>query len=271
MAILFAQHAAELSCRSDGKTAVRPSLRSFEEAEKRSSPRQDRETAQDQRHTFGRFVPPRAWPSSLGQMRNVAQRTRIARSAPKNPRTARGILARCARSRDEEDYNQSLERAGRVADFLEFAELMCLDALERDESAGAHFREEHQTSDGEALRETTRAMQLCSRGNFKVKVSLRNCTANSCISKRCIWRKGATNDCIFRHSERSRGIPVRNLGVFPRDPSTPLRSAQDDREPMNFKLKIWRQKNRQARGKSVDYEVRDISPDTSFSRNARYS
>jgi succinate dehydrogenase / fumarate reductase, flavoprotein subunit len=53
---------------------------------------------------------------------------------------------------DEEDYNQSLERAGRVADFLEFAELMCIDALERDESAGAHFREEHQTPEGEALR-----------------------------------------------------------------------------------------------------------------------
>ena len=54
---------------------------------------------------------------------------------------------------DEEDYNQSLERAGRVADFLEFAELMCIDALQRDESAGAHFREEHQTPDGEALRD----------------------------------------------------------------------------------------------------------------------
>ena len=50
------------------------------------------------------------------------------------------------------DFNQSLERAGRVADFLEFAELMCLDALERDESCGGHFREEHQTSEGEALR-----------------------------------------------------------------------------------------------------------------------
>src|SRR5262249_40538258 len=54
---------------------------------------------------------------------------------------------------DEEDYNQALERAGRVADFLEFAELMCIDALERDESAGAHFREEYQTPDGEALRD----------------------------------------------------------------------------------------------------------------------
>jgi succinate dehydrogenase / fumarate reductase flavoprotein subunit len=52
-----------------------------------------------------------------------------------------------------EDFNQSLERAGRVADFLEFAELMCTDALTRDESCGGHFREEHQTPDGEARRD----------------------------------------------------------------------------------------------------------------------
>lgn len=52
-----------------------------------------------------------------------------------------------------EDFNQSLERAGRVADFLEFAELMCTDALTRDESCGGHFREEHQTADGEAMRD----------------------------------------------------------------------------------------------------------------------
>ncbi len=51
------------------------------------------------------------------------------------------------------DFNQSLERAGRVSDFLEFAELMCIDALERDESCGGHFREEHQTPEGEALRD----------------------------------------------------------------------------------------------------------------------
>ena len=51
-----------------------------------------------------------------------------------------------------EEFNQSLERAGRVADFMEFAELMCIDALTRDESCGGHFREEHQTPDGEALR-----------------------------------------------------------------------------------------------------------------------
>jgi succinate dehydrogenase / fumarate reductase flavoprotein subunit len=56
----------------------------------------------------------------------------------------------------DEDFNQSLERAGRVADFLEFGELMCLDALERDESCGGHFRVEHQTPDGEALRDDER-------------------------------------------------------------------------------------------------------------------
>jgi succinate dehydrogenase / fumarate reductase flavoprotein subunit len=53
---------------------------------------------------------------------------------------------------DGKEFNQALEHAGRVADFLEFAELMCLDALERNESCGCHFRLEYQTKDGEALR-----------------------------------------------------------------------------------------------------------------------
>lgn len=53
---------------------------------------------------------------------------------------------------DSSDLNQSLEKAGRVADFLEFGELMCRDALHREESCGGHFRTEHQTPDGEALR-----------------------------------------------------------------------------------------------------------------------
>jgi len=51
------------------------------------------------------------------------------------------------------DVNQSLELAGRVADFLELGELMCQDALERKESCGGHFREEWQTEDGEARRD----------------------------------------------------------------------------------------------------------------------
>ena len=52
-----------------------------------------------------------------------------------------------------EELNQSLEKAGRVADFLEFAELMCRDALHREESCGGHFRAEYQTEDGEARRD----------------------------------------------------------------------------------------------------------------------
>jgi succinate dehydrogenase / fumarate reductase flavoprotein subunit len=52
-----------------------------------------------------------------------------------------------------DNLNQSLEYAGRVADYLEFAELLALDALDRRESCGGHFREESQTPDGEALRD----------------------------------------------------------------------------------------------------------------------
>jgi succinate dehydrogenase / fumarate reductase flavoprotein subunit len=51
-----------------------------------------------------------------------------------------------------EEFNQSLEKAGRLADFLELGELMCLDALQRAESCGGHFREEYQTPEGEAQR-----------------------------------------------------------------------------------------------------------------------
>ena len=51
------------------------------------------------------------------------------------------------------ELNQNLEYAGRVADFMEFAELLCLDALHRNESCGGHFREEYQTEDGEAKRD----------------------------------------------------------------------------------------------------------------------
>ncbi|HSF39557.1 MAG TPA: fumarate reductase/succinate dehydrogenase flavoprotein subunit [Thermoanaerobaculia bacterium] len=52
-----------------------------------------------------------------------------------------------------DSLNQELEKAGRVADYFELAQLMCIDALERDESCGGHLREEHQTPDGEALRD----------------------------------------------------------------------------------------------------------------------
>lgn len=52
-----------------------------------------------------------------------------------------------------DELNQALEKAGRVADFMELAELMCRDALDRTESCGGHFREESQTPEGEARRD----------------------------------------------------------------------------------------------------------------------
>lgn len=54
---------------------------------------------------------------------------------------------------DANSFNQELEKAGRVADFLELGELFAKDALHRNESCGGHFREEYQTEDGEALRD----------------------------------------------------------------------------------------------------------------------
>jgi succinate dehydrogenase / fumarate reductase flavoprotein subunit len=82
-------------------------------------------------------------------------------------RTAQGLESAIEKIRDlreqywrdvrvlggDEEINQSLEKAGRVADFFELAELMCLDARNRNESCGGHFREEYQTPDGEALRD----------------------------------------------------------------------------------------------------------------------
>ena len=54
---------------------------------------------------------------------------------------------------ESRELNQELERAGRIGDFIEFAQLLCYDALDRDESCGAHFRIEHSTEDGEAVRD----------------------------------------------------------------------------------------------------------------------
>ena len=59
-----------------------------------------------------------------------------------------------------DEMNLELDKAGRVADFIELGELMCIDALNRNESCGGHFREEYQTSDGEALRDDAQYMYV---------------------------------------------------------------------------------------------------------------
>ncbi len=58
------------------------------------------------------------------------------------------------------EFNSELDKAQRVADFIEMGELMCIDALHRNESAGGHFREEYQTPDGEALRQDEQFMYV---------------------------------------------------------------------------------------------------------------
>jgi succinate dehydrogenase / fumarate reductase flavoprotein subunit len=58
------------------------------------------------------------------------------------------------------EFNPELDKAGRVADFIELGELMCIDALHRNESCGGHFREEYQTPDGEALRDDENFMYV---------------------------------------------------------------------------------------------------------------
>jgi succinate dehydrogenase / fumarate reductase flavoprotein subunit len=67
-----------------------------------------------------------------------------------------------------DQMNPELDKAGRVADFLELGELMCLDALERKESCGGHFREEYQTPDGEALRDDAGHMYVAAWENKEV-------------------------------------------------------------------------------------------------------
>ena len=67
-----------------------------------------------------------------------------------------------------DEMNPELDKAGRVADFLELGELMCIDALERNESCGGHFREEYQTADGEALRDDAGHMFVSAWENKEV-------------------------------------------------------------------------------------------------------
>ena len=75
-----------------------------------------------------------------------------------------------------ESLNQSLEKAGRVADFFELGELMCIDALNRRESCGGHFRGESQTEDGEALRHDETSSPTSRPGSSPATASCPSCT-----------------------------------------------------------------------------------------------
>jgi hypothetical protein len=124
-----------------------------------------------------------------------------------------------------DELNQALERAGRVADFFELGELMCIDALVRRESCGGHFRVESQTPDGEALRVDEEFAYVSA------------------------WEFGGDNGRPILHKEAA-GLRVR------RDEAAELQ--------VKVTLRVWRQANSQAKGKMAVYTVNDISEDMSF-------
>ena len=118
------------------------------------------------------------------------------------------------------ELNQELERAGRVADFLELGELMCRDALAREESCGCHFREEHPTPDGEALRDDARFAHVAA------------------------WLPGAAG----RPRAARRAARLRDA------------AAERAVLPMKIELRIWRQDDPRAAGGFVRYSSTTVAP-----------
>ena len=102
-------------------------------------------TPQDLHRELGRVL----W-EKVGMARNAKG---LKEAIAKIPQIREEFWMTVSVSGSGESFNQTLERAGRVADFLEFGELLAKDALAREESCGGHFREEHQTEDGEAKRD----------------------------------------------------------------------------------------------------------------------
>ena len=92
--------------------------------------------------------------AALGRGRHGAERGRAcARTLERIPQLRDEFWQNVSVPGPKNNLNKNLEYAGRVADYLEFAEVLALDALHRTESCGGHFREESQTPDGEALRD----------------------------------------------------------------------------------------------------------------------
>ena len=89
--------------------------------------------------------------------------------------------------------NQNLEHAGRVADFIELAELMCVDALHRNESCGGHFRAESQTPEGEALRDDENFAYVAA-WEYTPDGTRRCCTARPSSTSTSTSHSGATSE-----------------------------------------------------------------------------
>ena len=135
-----------------GTDSPSPESAEFAAAEQRAASRVSRLLAADGRRTAQSFH------KQLGRLvweRCGMSRTRqgLERACRRIPELREEFWANVRVPGAAESFNQALEYAGRVADFLDFGELMCRDALHREESCGGHFREEYQTPEGEALRD----------------------------------------------------------------------------------------------------------------------
>ena len=131
----------------------------------------------------------------------------------------------------EDSLNQSLEKAGRVADFFELAMLMCRDALHREESCGGHFRVEHQTEEGEALRDDER------------------------FAYAAAWGYAPPGSEPVLHKEP---LVLRVRAPGPKELQVAVARM------LNLTLNVWRQSQTDGGGKLVTYDVPDISEDMSF-------
>ena len=129
-------------------------------------------------------------------------------------------------------YNPELDKAGRVADLLELGELMCKDALEREESCGGHFREEHQTEEGEALR----------RDDEFTFVS------------------------AWAAQRRAQGCGTSQGGPGLREHRVEATELQITRKTqiMNLTLKVWRQDGPQDKGHLETHQLSGVTGDMSF-------
>ena len=179
-----------------------------------------REAAVDQRHTA------RSTRSTASSARCSgttaawpATRAACARRSSGSPSCATSSGATVKVPGTGEELNQQLEKANRVADFLEFGELMVLDALVREESCGGHFREEHQTADGEAERDDEQLQLRRRLGVRRAPDRARSCTRKTSSSSTSTSPSGAMPDEDHRPGLAA-GRPGRRRARWSTTPST---------------------------------------------------
>ena len=185
------------SHRCSASSSSMPTDPAFREAEQQRQ-RVDAEAHVDQRHPLGRPLPPRARQHRVGVLRHGAQPRRASRRRwPRSPRCARSSTPTCGCSAATSRSTRRSRRPDASTDFFEFAELMCTDALHREESCGGHFRVEHQTEDGEASA-TTRTSPTSPRGSSPASATRPSCTRSRSSSSTSTSPSAATHDRLHR-------------------------------------------------------------------------